>query len=92
VMPALPRTPGRRRNCGAGGRQSPPGSFGSSGGTRARLSIALLSRTTSGEKSSSGLAKVKLVDIMAAAGISKSFASQVRAGSFTPPTIRLGPF
>jgi hypothetical protein len=56
------------------------------------LSIALLSRTTSGEKSSSGLAKVKLVDIMAAAGISKSFASQVRAGSFTPPTIRLGPF
>ena len=31
-----------------------------------------------------GLAKVKLADIMAAAGISKAFASQVRAGRFTP--------
>jgi hypothetical protein len=31
-----------------------------------------------------GLAKVKLAHIMAAAGISKAFASQVRAGRFTP--------
>jgi len=31
-----------------------------------------------------GLAEVKLADIMAAAGISKAFASQVRAGKFTP--------
>jgi len=31
-----------------------------------------------------GLAKVKLADIMEAAGISKGYASQVRAGKFTP--------
>src|SRR5271169_267937 len=31
-----------------------------------------------------GLARVKLADIMAATGISKSFASQIRAGKFTP--------
>ncbi len=31
-----------------------------------------------------GLASVKLADIMAAAGISKGYASNVRAGKFTP--------
>jgi len=31
-----------------------------------------------------GLANVKLTDIMEAAGISKSFASQIRAGTYTP--------
>ena len=31
-----------------------------------------------------GLAKVTLAEIMAATGISKAFASQVRAGKFTP--------
>jgi len=30
------------------------------------------------------LAKVKLAEIMAAAGISKGYASQVRAGKYTP--------
>jgi hypothetical protein len=31
-----------------------------------------------------GFAEVKLVDIMAAAGISKAFASRIRAGKFAP--------
>jgi hypothetical protein len=31
-----------------------------------------------------GLARVKLIDIVAATGISKAFASQIRAGKFTP--------
>jgi hypothetical protein len=31
-----------------------------------------------------GLASVKLADIMAAAGISKGYASNVRAGKYTP--------